>query len=145
MKSAFVAGVAASILIGAAGLALAADKITPGKYQVQSVMTMTGMPMQIPPQKHSSTNCVTQEDIDRNPEEMFRDDENECAMEDFSMGGGKISYKMQCNSPQGRMTGTGNGTYTADSYDMKMVMKMSMQGMNITSNIDMKGKRIGGC
>lgn len=137
--------------------ASAAAAIEPGEWQSSSRMTDITLPGNLPEQVGemmrrqlnervmSSTQCITQEDIEQAPEQMFEMSEGQCEYSDFQMSGGRLNAVAQCNMPQGAMTMTMTGEYTDTTYTMTMVMEgdSGMGNMAITSEVE--GERIGPC
>jgi uncharacterized protein DUF3617 len=92
----------------------------PGKWEITTTMEMGGMTR--PPVTH--TICVTKEDLEKNPESMIPKGRGECKVSDFKTEGNVISWNMSCESERGTMTGSGKITYSGDTYDGYMTMKM---------------------
>lgn len=99
-------------------------------------------------QQHSFTSCLTPEDVEQ-PKGKFFTGNEQCRYDHFTMGNGKIDAAMRCPSGQGMtQVMTMTGTYSPDSYDMRMTMtgegvegpagKMKMQ-MRVNST------RVGEC
>ncbi|GAB4144633.1 MAG: hypothetical protein Tsb0016_14190 [Sphingomonadales bacterium] len=136
----FCAGV-----LAASSTALAADMLTPGLYQITTETLATNMPMA--PQGQTVQHCITQEDIDTDPERLFNQspEAQNCDVADFEIGGGKASMRLSCTMPGGAMTMTMAGSYTATSYDMTNDMEVKAGGMTMTMQSRAVAQRIGDC
>lgn len=130
--------------------------ISPGQWQVAmkiNEMTMPGMPPEAAQRMkgmigegHTSTQCLTPEDVKAPKEDMFSGGDENCKYDKFSMGGGKIDIVMSCGGDQRRKMQM-NGTYSADEYHMKVASQgegKSGPGA-MTMQMEMAAKRIGDC
>jgi hypothetical protein len=116
-----------------------------GRWQVTMEMSMPGMPAGMPP--FSMEQCLTPEDV-KNPQAVVPqgpgrgrgNQQSDCAVSDYQQSGNKVTWAMKCTTPQ-PMTGTGEMTYSGDSYAGLMTMNMSGQ----TMTMKMSGKRLGDC
>lgn len=92
--------------------------------------------------------CLTQDDVDKGFEEMARQSQDgDCSFERFDVDGGSLDAKMTCTQDgQGSVTMTMQGTGSATSSEMDMLMEGNMGGMG-KSSIHMKARheRIGDC
>lgn len=116
--------------------------IRPGEWQTTIHVQMAGMPagmgMAIPPIITNS--CVTEKDLVPN---IQRPGEK-CEVLKQKITGSTVDWKVQCQTEQGKVTGTGKATYKAASYTGTMDMVMEgEQGMKMTYH--MAGKRVGPC
>ena len=70
-----------------------------------------------------------------------------CKTEGFSWAGGKIKGRTVCSGPggTGNMTMDMDGEYAGTSMTVNMKMKTEQQGMAMTMDTRMTGKRIGDC
>ncbi len=143
MKKASIMWVAA--MLATASPALAADMLTPGLYEITTETLATNMPMA--PQGHTVQHCITQEDIDTDPERLFNQnpEAQNCDVANFEIGGGKAAMQLSCTMPGGAMTMTMAGTYTATSYDMTNDMEVKAGGMSMTMQSRAIAHRIGDC
>lgn len=109
-----------------------------GKWQMTMEMDMPGMPMKMPP--ISFTHCVTKEQAE-NPESAIPKAQKDsgCKYTDVKVDGSTVSWKVEC--PKSNMTGTGEVTYSADSYTGKADMKMGDREMHAKYS----GKYLGAC
>lgn len=134
--------------------------VKPGQWQSHVTIEdfdIPGMPPEAVKQMRSSIaqnrqnnfeSCLTEEDA-KQPKGKFFTGNDECRYDHFTMGGGKIDAAMKCASGQG-MTQimTMKGTYSPESYDMRMTMKgEGMQGpaSGMTMQMRVESKRIGEC
>lgn len=90
--------------------------------------------------------CLTAEDVKKPKEDFFGGEEN-CRYERFAMGNGKIDAVMNCTEDGATQKMTMAGTYSGDTYNMRMEMQSG--GGGETAGIGMKmrvdAKRIGQC
>jgi Protein of unknown function (DUF3617) len=131
-----VAGMLTAVLAAASAAALAQG--TDELWEVTMKMEMAGMPA-MPAQ----TMQVCKPKGDRDPSKMAgkeKDRNDDCKMVDMKQAGNKSSWKMVCTKPE-PMTGTGEVTYTGDSY--QGTMKMTRGDMAMTQN--MSGRKVGNC
>jgi hypothetical protein len=116
----------AAVVLVCAGTALAAGpKLKPGKWEF---VTTSKMPMMPQPRTETSTDCITEENVD--PTEQFVD---------------TMKWAMECRTGEGVMNGTGRLTANGTTANGGMEMKFSAQGMDMTIETEWKGKRIGDC
>ena len=72
---------------------------------------------------HEFTTCLTEEDV-KQPQGKFFTGNEQCRYDHFTMSRGKIDAAMRCQSPEGgTQVMTMAGTYSPDSYEMRMEMK----------------------
>lgn len=142
MKKMILAGLG---LVTMAGMAQAADMLTPGLYEINTQILETNMPMA--PQPGTSKHCITQADIDRDPESAFyqQSEAQQCDVANFDIGGGKVTMALRCAMPGGQMDMTMDGSYTATSYEMTNNMTVNMAGMAMFVRSKSTAQRIGGC
>ena len=131
-------------LLGVSAVALTAQGgMRPGRWETTMQMEMAGSPVQMPPMK--ATRCVTPEQA-KDPSSLNSDPsggrggKSDCKVSDQKMSGSTISWKITCASPQA-MTGTGEMTFSDDSYTGVMKMNMAQGAMSMK----MEGKRLGDC
>lgn len=124
--------------------ALAQGPRLDGKWEVKMEMDVPGMPAGMPPM--STTQCITPEEA-RDPQKAMpqggrggRGMNEACKVSDYKVEGNKVSWSMKCDPPQA-MTGTGEFTYSGDTYTG--VMKMDRDGQVMTMKYT--GKRLGDC
>ena len=112
-----------------------------GRWEIVTEMDMPGMPMKMPAMK--STQCITKEQaadpsasVPQNP----NDKNNSCKVSDHKVAGNKVTWTMKCGAPN-PMSGTGEITYAADSYDGWMKVTTAQGEMTMKY----KAKRLGDC
>ena len=97
---------------------------------------------------HEFSTCLTEEDV-KQPEGKFFTGNEQCRYDHFTMSGGKIDAAMRCESPGGgTQVMTMAGTYSPDSYQMRMEMKTAggpgaAGAMTMRMRVD--SKRVGAC
>lgn len=103
-------------------------------------------------QERTSEQCLTQEEIDENLQEMARgpmDNNEECTTEEFSIAGGTIKGRMTCSSPTGgKATINIDGSHSDSSMNMTMAMNAEdpqMPGGKMSMVMKMSGERVGDC
>ncbi|WP_338243876.1 DUF3617 domain-containing protein [Aurantiacibacter hainanensis] len=147
------------VIAGIATIAVASSAwaIEPGNWEATSRMTDVQLPGDLPPQAAdmmrqmlggegmTSQNCVTQDQLDNAPERIFEETNGECRYNEFEMSGGEIHAVAQCNSDQGTMNMTMDGTYTDTTYDMTMAMQGDMGMGPMTMTFAVTGRRLGPC
>lgn len=96
----------------------------------------------------SYTTCLTKEEAERPREDFFTGADNQCRYEHFKMGGGKIDAKMHCSRGGAEQVMELDGSYSPDSYDMRMTTSMAgIPGAEETMAMTMRieAKRVGEC
>jgi hypothetical protein len=131
--------------------------VRPGKWQSRIQIEKFEMPgappeaaeamrgMQRNAQVHES--CLTPEEAKRPKEDFFAGGSKDCRYDHFTMGNGKLDAVMKCSTRGIAQTMAMQGTYSPDSYQMRMTMKADAGpvagGMNMQMRVD--AKRIGEC
>jgi hypothetical protein len=108
-----------------------------GKWEITTKIEIPGMPTNMPPMKN--TQCLTKKDFVPENSQPGQ----ECKFSETKVSGNTVTWKMECNGKGGEMKGTGEITYSGDSFKGTMKMKMPQQDMEMTSH--MEGRRIGDC
>lgn len=139
MKKIALFAAAVALLLPLAARAASPQK--PGRWEVTSQMEMAGMPMKVPPTTVAV--CISKEDVE-NPEKTLprasRDKNANCKVSDYKIDGRTVTWTFSCEGDH-PVTGSGKITYSGDSYDGAMEMKMGDREMTIKH----KGKFIGPC
>jgi hypothetical protein len=129
--------------------------IRPGKW-VSSVsiedMQAPGMPPQaaeqmkrMVAQTHSSESCLTAEDVRQPSADFFGGNEN-CRYDHFTMRGGKIDAQMRCDAAGASQLMRMEGTYSPDSYEMRMTTRSDgTGGAPLTMQMKVEAERVGEC
>jgi hypothetical protein len=123
-----------------------------GTWEVTMQMEMPNMPagMTMPPMK--STQCITKEQANDpknlapgRPQRGGQVGSNDnCTFTDYKEVGNKVTWSMKCGGAQ-PMSGTGEITYSADSYVGQMVMNIERGGQSMQVTNKYNGKRTGDC
>ena len=129
----------------AAGAVLAADLPAPGHYEVTTTTHFSDGLM--PDTTVTTQNCLTQEDLDKDPASVFADlpEGKSCEVSDFLMEGGEIRMRILCAAPDGDMTMTVNGSYQDEVYQMTSDVVVSVGDQEVTMQSSINGKRLGDC
>jgi hypothetical protein len=109
----------------------------PGKWQVKVETDMPGLPMKIPPVTMDV--CLTEADLADPQKAVPKDAKSDCKVTDYKVTGNTATWAMDC--PSQKMKGTGEATYSGDSYTM--VTKMKMDGQDMSAKYS--GKWLGTC
>lgn len=108
-----------------------------GKWQMKMEMEMPGMPMKIPPVTIET--CLTAEDLADPKKAIPNDPKSDCKVSDYKVDGSTVTWSMEC--PKSKMTGTGQMTYSDNTYTGKLEMKVGDQEMKTRYT----GKWLGAC
>ena len=112
-----------------------------GRWEVTTEMEMPGMPMKMPPMK--TVQCITKEQVS-DPSQVVpkstQDKGSDCKVNDYKTDGNKVTWSIKCGGKT-PMTGNGEITYAAETYDGWM--KMKTEGGEMTMKY--KAKRLGDC
>lgn len=132
-----------SLLLIIAG-ATAADNHRPsaGEYEVTTVSNFNDVPVTM-----TTTSCISQEDLDQDPANIFADSaaSEDCKLESFEMAGGTLSMHMVCAADDGSIIMRTEGAYTATSYSMNSTITISAGGTEQSTEASVQGTRIGDC
>ena len=109
----------------------------PGKWAVTMQMEIPNMPIKMPPVKMDI--CLTEEDLKDPQKSVPNDPKAKCAIGDYKVDGHTVTWTMDC--PKQNMKGSGEITYTDDSYTG--AMKMTVGDQQMTTKYS--GKWIGSC
>ncbi len=108
-----------------------------GEWEITTTMEMPGMPMNMSPVKH--TQCLTKKDLVPKESQPGQ----ECTVIHNKVTGNTVTWTMKCSGQGGEMTGTGNITYSGNSFKGTIKMAMPQQNMQMTSHLT--GQRLGPC
>ena len=135
MRFAACAGVACALLSSPAVLAQGKDEL----WDVTMKMEMAGLPMSMPARTHRV--CVEKgNDAGLVP----KGEKDECKVVDQKRVGNKFTFRVACSGKE-PMTGSGEFTYSADSYDGRMQMKGTSGGQSFDMTQTVSGKKVGNC
>ena len=123
----FLSFVCVVAIVAAAGAQAPKSPQKPGKWQVKMEMDMPGMPMKMPP--ITTEVCLTEADLADPQKAVPKDAKSDCKVSDYRVTGNTVTWSMEC--PSQKMKGTGEATYTGDSYTASMKMQMGEQKMNM--------------
>lgn len=141
------------VIIGGGMLgASASSDIQAGQWEATSQIVAVegqglpaGMADMMKGQVHTHSYCMTQAEIDDNPQAMFDQTDGQCQYTNFNMRGGRLDATAVCNTPQGNMQMEMSGTYTATTFQSQNRMVMNTPMGNITMTAKSSGKRTGAC
>ncbi len=108
------------------------------QYDVKMKMEMAGMPMAMPPV--SQRLCVKKGANDGD----FVPRQENCRVSDTTRTGSRLTFKIAC-AGSNPMTGTGDFTFGADSYNGKIRLKGKMEGQDVDMTQSIAARRVGGC
>jgi hypothetical protein len=134
-----------TIALSLAAFNVAAEGISiePGKWEMNTVMTM---PMLPEPRVTTVTECMDKDEI--TPESMMEDMENpeaDCTMEAEVVEGNSMKWSIDCSEKMGNSRGEWQATSYGDSMKGNGAITMTVQGQEIVMTMDWEGKRIGAC
>jgi len=109
----------------------------PGKWQIKMEMEIPGMPVKMPP--ITTEICLTEEDLKDPQKAVPNDPKAKCTIGDYKVDGKTVSWTMDC--PKQNMKGSGEITYTDNSYTGSMKMTVGEQEMKTKYS----GKWLGEC
>lgn len=130
-----------------------AASFQPGQWEVRAEVRRISMPNMpagaTPPMPPPTTItfCMT-------PEQARRPDANSltanaresgCNYQNFSMGNGRISGSVQCDTGGAQMQTTLDGRFTATSYDINQRVQVTTSGVSTDMEAHTTGRRIGEC
>ena len=131
-----------SIFFAILALALAVSALAaehpqkPGQWEMTMQMDMPGMPVKLPPFKH--TMCITAEDLKDPQKSVPSDPKSKCTISDYKIDGNKVTWTMEC--PKQKMKGEGEATYTADSFTATTHLTMEDREMTVKYSGKWKGE-----
>lgn len=109
----------------------------PGKWQIKMEMEMPGMPVKMPP--ITTEVCLTEADLADPQKSVPNDPKSDCKVGDYKVKDNTVNWTVEC--PKQKMKGTGEITFTGDSYTGAMNMSMDQQKMSMKYS----GKYLGAC
>ena len=120
--------------------------LQPGLYEIS---TSSGSPsMPIPQQTHTTTHCISREDLESGDASMFPQrggEDDACSVAEYVMDDGRLSLNLQCALDGGELVMTGKGEYTATSYAMRGTAKMKAAGFAMEMQTTVSATRVGDC
>ena len=125
------------VFVAVAPVGAAENPQKPGKWKVSMQMEIPGMPIKMPPVNFEV--CLTEEDLKDPKKAVPNDPKSDCKVGDYKVDGKTVSWTVDC--PKQNMKGTGEITYTDDSYTGGMNMTVGEQQMKTKYS----GKWLGAC
>ncbi len=121
------------------------DRPVPGQYEVTTRTTFEEVP--IPGTTVTTTNCLTQEDLDKDPASAFAElpEGRSCEIGEFVMEGGNISMRVSCNTEEGSMDMVVTGSYDTSSYTMNSQVVVVVGEDEVRMQSAIEGKLVGDC
>jgi hypothetical protein len=130
---------AVTVLLLSTGFGAAALADTPnvkeGLWEITVKMEMPGMPMEMPEVKH--TQCITEDNAVPDTSQPGQ----QCKVISRSIAGDTVTWKMECDTPQGSVHSEGSITYHGDTFEG--TASVTTEQMVMTQ--EMKGRRVGDC
>jgi len=115
----------------------AGPDVQEGMWEITTVTTMSGMAIQMPPQKH--TQCFTNDDmVPIDPKAP-----QSCVIKEKRYEGNTLNWTMECNSEDVKTVSTGSITYDRDSFSGGMEIAIGGSDMKLVNT--MSGRRLGPC
>ena len=134
--------VAIGIFLGGTS-ALAGVNMHEGLWEITAKMEIEGMPMKMPPRKH--TQCLTNKNMLKTMVPKEQAQEEECKITDQKISGNTVTWTMKC-SGKDAMDVTGKTTYHGDTFEGTMTMISNDPGEGKMKMINhVSGKRLGEC
>ncbi len=129
----------------AASAAQARDLPAPGQYEVTTQTTYSSVPL--PDATVTTQNCLTAEDLERDPASVFADlpEGKTCDITNFVMADGAIEMAINCDAPDGKLTMTTTGTFDDDGYDMVSDVVVAVGDKEVKMQTIIEGKLLGDC
>ncbi len=111
-----------------------------GKWKISIETEMPGLPAGVKIPATVTEVCITEADLAKDPAKSVQSGgASDCKVSDYKIDGNKVSWKMEC--PSSNTKGTGEMTYSGDSYSG--LMKMTVGDKSITSKHS--GTWVGAC
>jgi hypothetical protein len=127
----------AMLFVSAVPMTAADHPQKPGKWNVKMEMEIPGMPFKMPPVNLDV--CLTEEDLANPQKAVPNDPKSDCKVGDYKVSGNTVTWSVDC--PKQQMKGTGEITYTDNSYTGAMKMTVGEQEMKTKYS----GKWMGEC
>jgi len=132
----------ALVAVSMPGLTMADGlSIEPGKWQMTSTVEMSMMGQ---PQVHSSTECLSESEL--NPEDFNMDKDSSCDISEMLVNGNTASWSINCAAQGGmQMKGQWEMTSEGDSISGGGSMSADAGGMQFEMTMSWEGHRLGDC
>ena len=110
--------------------------IKEGEWEITTKMNIPAMGMEMPPMKH--TQCLTKKNLIPQKSQSGQ----ECKISQTKVTGNTVTWTMQCSGGHGgEMKGSGEITYSGNSFKGKIELKGTQPNSGTTSHLS--GQRIG--
>jgi len=120
--------------------------IEPGQWEYKNTTSFSGDMPGASEQSQTTTQCVTQEDIDDGMLALDQKMEQQCEIRDKNIGRNSASYTMVCNFGMGGgMTMSADMQFNGDTSQGTMTGEMDSEMGKMEITTKMQGKRIGDC
>lgn len=120
---------------------VAAIAATGEYWEITTKMDMPGMPFAMPATTQKI--CIGKGN-EKDPRQSAKNKDRDCEMTDVKFSGNKTSWKMRCNNNGEVMTGVGEQTTTANSYQGTLHLSGKSDGESMNMTQTYSGKRVGG-
>jgi len=131
-------------------------KPRPGRWESSLKLESMDMPGLTPQMKETMSkamattktfaSCLTAAEAEKPDASFFQPGETGCTYEHFTMAGGKLDAAMKCSRPGGVQSMTMQGTYSPDSYNMRVSSKGEMTpGKAMSMTMSINSRRTGEC
>lgn len=120
--------------------------IEPGQWEYKNKTTFSGDMSASSDQTQTTTQCVTQEDIDDGMMALDQEMEQQCDIRDKTVGRNSASYTMVCDFGMGGgMTMSADMQFNGDTSQGTMTGEMDSEAGSMEIKTQMQGERIGDC
>jgi len=136
-RSALIAG-----LLMASSVQAETPNIEPGNWRYQSQVSFVS-DFPIPEQNETSTNCITQEQIDKG--DAFIEDTEGCELTTRDIRSDRMKYVMECANQGTNMVMNAEVKFMGDRMEGKITGDMQSAMGAMKMNVTMTGQRIGDC
>lgn len=113
----------------------------PGKWEITSAMQMPGMPAGMQAMSFTHTQCLKEDELI--PKDSGPTEQGDCQTQDVRIEGDTVTWKLVCDSAEGKIASTGRITYRGTSFEGEVQTRIPGQNMEITSQL--QGRWIGPC
>lgn len=122
-------------------LSAAALDLNEGRWEIELVTEMEGMPVALDP--HTYDECLTRDSAI--PKPPADDEDMECKVLNTAVEGNVVTWEMDCEMDGSTLTAAGQVTYNGDTLDGQWQMTGTVTGMTINMTQTVIGRRIGDC
>lgn len=149
-------------LLLAAALPVAAQDFNEGQWEFKTQMTVPGLPsmegfelpegielpegMQMPRFGRDGLEVINRHCITRaNLVPPTSPEPQQCQITDQKIEGGRVSWRLACQTDEGRMVGVGEGLYSGTRMSATMHMQGRVHGLPISSSLVTQGRYLSAC